>query len=141
MMLGNPQIIDGPNPQINYYVTQQNISQTICKSGWTGQVRPAVSYTDKIKFASIKMLHISLPAKTFELDHEVPLEVGGHPYHKENLKLQSWTGVDNAHMKDEVENYVKREVCSHKVTLTQGQSVFLEHRWQPIYAAIHKGHN
>ena len=34
---------------LNPVVTQSNIKDNICKSGWTDTIRPPVSYTNKLK--------------------------------------------------------------------------------------------
>jgi hypothetical protein len=38
----------------NPAVTQDNIDQTICVSGWTATIRPSSSYTSKLKIEQIK---------------------------------------------------------------------------------------
>jgi hypothetical protein len=112
-------------------VTQANIHQTICVKGYTATVRPPLSYTAPIKRAQIAKLPASVSHKSsdYELDHWVPLEVGGAPSNRANLVLQAWAGPQGAHAKDQVENRVHAEVCSGKVTLAVGQECFLVN-WQ-----------
>lgn len=38
-------------------------------------------------------------ASQYELDHIVPLALGGHPRNLKNLMLQPWEGADGAHAK------------------------------------------
>ena len=62
----------------NPAVTQANIHDTICRAGWTATVRPPVTVTDKIKAASARAYGLGADARG-ELDHEIPLELGGDP--------------------------------------------------------------
>jgi hypothetical protein len=58
----------------------------------------------------------------YELDHVVPLEVGGNPTNRANLVLQLWP---EARLKDATENRVHREVCAHQITLAAGRRCFV----------------
>jgi hypothetical protein len=55
-----------------------------------------------------------IPASTvgdFELDHLIPLALGGHPRNLKNLALQPWEGEDGAKNKDRRERRLQRLVC------------------------------
>ena len=108
---------------INPNVTQANIKQTICVAGWTSTIRPSVIITNKIKRALMHKngLDGQDPHK-WELDHDISLELGGHPSDLDNLWLQSWTGSCNAHQKDVVETKLKTLVCKNTITLVEAQS-------------------
>jgi hypothetical protein len=109
----------------NPEVTQDNIRETICTSGWTKTVRPRQAYTDKIK--RDLLADFGGDAKDYELDHVIPLAVGGHPTDPLNLALQeAWDGEDGAKAKDVVETRVKRLVCVGRITLAQGQQCFID---------------
>jgi hypothetical protein len=101
-----------------YKVTQATIGKTICKSGWTATVRPPVSYTDALKVTQIREYHYrNTNVHAYEEDHLIPLELGGSPTSVKNL----WPEYDGGHIpnpKDAVENYLKRAVCAHKVSLS-----------------------
>lgn len=115
---------------INPSVTQQNIHSNICRRDWTKSVRPPVSYTNRVK--RLLMVRSGIPSSQihlYELDHLVPLEIGGNPTDPSNLWLQPWNGPLGAHAKDRIENEVRREVCSGQMTLKQGQAVFLTGEW------------
>ena len=60
-----------------------------------------------------------------EIDHHIPLEVGGADV-KANLWPQSYdTAPWNAAVKDRIENYIREQVCTaHTITLEQGQKLF-----------------
>ena len=112
---------------VNSRVTQDNIATTICKSGWTKTVRPSVGYTNYLKKSQLAsgVYKSDKPLASFEEDHRVPLEVGGHPTDTRNLWPQPWLTSIGAHSKDVIENTVHRRVCSGKMTLAEGQAVFL----------------
>ncbi len=62
----------------------------------------------------------SLMAK-YELDHKVPLAVGGHPYSIDNLELEPWP---EAKIKDKLETSTHKDLCASKITLKQAQAKF-----------------
>jgi hypothetical protein len=105
-------------------VTQANIHQTICKAGYTASVRPPVSYTAPIKRALWVKAGMPGHLADYELDHIVPLEVGGAARDLANLWLQPWAGTTGAHAKDAVENRVHSEVCAGTITLAVGERCF-----------------
>ncbi|GAA1998261.1 hypothetical protein GCM10009838_74420 [Catenulispora subtropica] len=103
------------NPQ----VTQANINDTICKSGWTATIRPPVGYTDKLKSDGIRAYGYSnTSASAYEEDHLISLELGGAPSDPKNLWPEPG-GSPNA--KDKVENDLNRAVCGGKVKLADAQ--------------------
>jgi hypothetical protein len=64
---------------LNPDVTQTTINKTICVVGYTGTVRPAVRYTNAVKIKLLKQANKpSSDAGLYELDHIVPLTLGGH---------------------------------------------------------------
>jgi hypothetical protein len=97
-------------------VTQATIHDTICQRGYTTKVRPPRKVTDAIK----RRLADGLPGspQDYELDHLIPLGLGGHPTSPDNLWLQGWT---EAAIKDRDELRFHREVCAGRMTLEQAQ--------------------
>ncbi|TIH33788.1 hypothetical protein D4765_13980 [Subtercola vilae] len=103
-------------------VTQESIDATICVSGYTSTVRPPSTDTNKIKTMELAAYGIAYD-KTIELDHQIPLELGGA-----NSVSNLWpeantstaTTVNNP--KDQVENDLKTAVCDHTVTLIAAQT-------------------
>ncbi len=79
-----PALADSPG-SINPEVTQENLGQTICQTGWAKTVRPPTSFTGPIKYRLMPALADPL---AFELDHVLPIEVGGCPKCVNNLQLQ-----------------------------------------------------
>lgn len=104
-------------------VTQGNIKDTICKSGYTKTVRPPVSYTEPLKKQLMKSYRIKGLLKDYELDHLIPLEVGGNPTDGKNLWPEPRHGDNNASMKDNVENYLHEQVCSGNMKLKTAQDL------------------
>jgi hypothetical protein len=109
----------------NPAVTQENIRETICVSGWTKTIRPPASYTNALKKQQLADWSYSdTNMKDFEEDHLVPLEVGGHPTDPQNLWPEPYGVTWGATAKDKLENFAKREVCSNKMTLDEGRALF-----------------
>ncbi len=110
----------------NPEVTQENIKQTICVPGWTKTIRPPTSYTNRIKVELVRASTDSTDTvEDYELDHIMPLTVGGHPTSPNNLALQLWVGPDGAHAKDVVEVRMNRLVCRGKISLAKAQACFI----------------
>ena len=119
----------------NPAVTQENIRDTICKSGWTKTIRPPTSYTNALK---LKLLaDTGIDPHKMELDHYCPIELAGHPSDPNNLWAEPWyLNVDGremgAHQKDRAETATKRAVCSGKITLEDAQKQMMED-WTVLY--------
>lgn len=109
-------------PALNPAVTQETINQTICVHGYTRTVRPPVRVTNLIKKRLLKANGLSpSAARRFELDHWMPLALGGDPGaidRTDNLVLQTWP---EAKRKDKVEYKAYRCVCDGKVSLAEAQ--------------------
>lgn len=76
---------------LNPEVTEATIGVTICVAGYTKSVRPASSYTSAVKARYMREAHLDAARRgDFELDHLVPLALGGHPRRLSNLALQPW---------------------------------------------------
>lgn len=103
-------------------VTQENLKQTVCKPGWSSQVRPPVTWTNNLKRKLVPKGH---QLSEYELDHIVPISIGGAPKDVNNLWIQPWDGRCNARDKDVIEWQVHQDLCSGKVSLKQAQQVFL----------------
>lgn len=134
-----------PNPQFtpgatDPDVTQANIHETICKSGWTVTVRPNVPYTNNLKAKGISEYgYDDSKLGDYEEDHFIPLEVGGNPTDPKNLWPEPYNSkVDGktigAHQKDKVEDLLKRQVCSGEITLEEAQDQ-ISRDWYKIYLA------
>ena len=118
---------------LNPDVTQDTIGQTICVPGYAKSVRPATSYTNGVKEMLLQRAHKNpMLAQYYELDHIIPLALGGHPRKLDNLELQIWEGENGAKKKDRLEVKLHCLVCSHQVTLATAQREILKD-WQAAY--------
>ncbi|HAM01624.1 MAG TPA: hypothetical protein DCQ30_05275 [Acidimicrobiaceae bacterium] len=98
-------------------VTQANIHQTICISGYTRKVRPPASETDRFKYDVAYPAYGTPQTEKTELDHLVSLELGGS-----NDAANLWPeDPPSPNSKDEVEDALHRAVCDGRVTLAAAQ--------------------
>jgi hypothetical protein len=110
---------------VDLHVTQATIHDTICQRAYTAKVRPPRKVTDAIKRRLIDARSGS--PQDYELDHLIPLGLGGHPTSANNLWLQAWA---EAAMKDRDELRLHREVCAGRMTLEEAQHDMLA-TWGP----------
>jgi hypothetical protein len=112
---------------LNPDVTEATVSQTICVAGYTRTVRPAASYTNGVKSKLLREAGLDASRMgDFELDHIVPLALGGHPRKLSNLELQPWPGEHGAWRKDALEVRMHNLVCEGELTLTEAQACVAE---------------
>ena len=118
----------------NPAVTQANIQQTICKSGYTATIRPPASYTTKLKISQLagayKAFKDKAPA-SYEEDHLISLEIGGNPTDPKNLWPQPYAGT-GARIKDQIENKLHDLVCAGKMPLATAQKLIATN-WYAAY--------
>ena len=118
---------------INPDVTQDNIAQTMCVSGYTKTIRPPSSYTSRLKARQMRELGLPGTIHDYHEDHLVPLCMGGHPRDERNLWPEPVDGKWNAAVKDQLESSVCRQVCRGDITLEQGRAIFLTPDWTREY--------
>jgi hypothetical protein len=89
------------DPALNPEVSQATINDTICAPGYSYTVRPSYWQSARIKLAMLKARGETwLDAPKYELDHIIPLCLGGSPTDPSNLQLEPW---DEATRKDRVD--------------------------------------
>ena len=123
------QVIDNANnsrlftsEMLNHDVTQDNINDTICRKRYSKTIRPPGSYMKTIKLTFLQEASIpSEDAELYELDHIVPLVLGGHPRILVNLMLQPYQGALGAKQKDRLELKLLDMVCKHEINLDSAQ--------------------
>jgi hypothetical protein len=99
-------------------VTQGNIHSTICVSGYTKRVRPPESQTETFKFDVAYPAYGTPSGEKTELDHLVPLELGGS-----NDATNLWPEYPpTPNPKDKVENALNAAVCDGRVKLAAAQA-------------------
>ena len=101
-------------------VTQETIQRTICQRGYTASVLPPRVFTDAAKRRLMNGHGGS--RSDYELDHLIPIGLGGHPTSSSNLWLQPWPA---AAMKDRDELRLHRDVCAGRMTLDEAQREML----------------
>ncbi|MGB7954706.1 MAG: hypothetical protein WCF23_12075 [Candidatus Nitrosopolaris sp.] len=108
--------------ETNPSVAQANIKDTICVPGYTKTVRPPVSFTEPLKTKLMQSYRLTDSRFNYELDHLIPLELGGNPSDVRNLWPEPGYGQYNFHVKDRFENYLHDQVCSGTTGLFEAQT-------------------
>lgn len=127
-----------PDPQktpgvTNPDVTQSNIHQTICVTGWTKTIRPKSSFTTNLKKKQIKDWGYSdTKTSSYEEDHLISLQLGGHPTDERNLWPEPYKGACGARTKDTLETNLKRKICKGTITLKDAQQA-ISKNWVTAY--------
>lgn len=121
----------------NPRVTQSNIRNTICRPGYTETVRPPFEYTNAMKHQFMRAYGIRGSIHDYELDHLIPLELGGCPNCESNLWPQPRNEFPGASEKDEVEDYLHHQVCSGALPLAEAQREIASN-WYAVYEGIHR---
>lgn len=89
-----------------------------CTVGYAQTVRPASSYTTKLKRLQMKQAGLGGDLASFEEDHVIPLSLCGHPRDPRNLLPERW---DRARAKDVLEVRFHRAVCRGQMSLKDAQ--------------------
>ena len=113
---------------INPDATPDDLSTTVCKSGWATSVRPPSAYTAALKLVQIvEYGYADRNPSHYQEDHLVPLELGGAPRDKRNLwpepnvaVLPDGTAVGSA-QKDALEDALHAQVCDGQLALDDAQ--------------------
>src|SRR5438309_10994255 len=117
-------------------VTQANIDSTICVSGYTKTVRPSTSVTNPIKLQVMKYYGFIDSPNNYELDHLIPLELGGAPDDVKNLWPEPYYTNPSSYDKDGFESYLHNQVCSGAMALKTAQDE-ISYNWFKYWAEIH----
>jgi hypothetical protein len=109
---------------LNPAVTQATIATTICQTGWTRTIRPDVSTMKRIKAEMLAAIGEPIEHRNrYELDHKIPLSLGGAVIDRRNLALQP---IDEAREKDAIEVCLSSLVCQGEIDLDNAQSAIWE---------------
>lgn len=102
-------------------VTQANIQQTICATGYTKTVRPPVEQTDPLKHRLLVAYGQEYERSTEE-DHLISLGLGGSSSTSNLWVEPNKPGATSTrNPKDDVEDSLRQAVCSGRVTLAAAQ--------------------
>jgi hypothetical protein len=99
-------------------VTQSDLDHTICRSGYSEQVRPSESVTEPEKRASLVAYGDRRPLHDYEYDHLVSLELGGA--HNDARNLWPEPGA-SPNPKDSLEDRLHARVCDGEMKLAAAQ--------------------
>ena len=114
----------------NPAVTQETLRATICVKGYTSTIRPPVTYTNALKRKQIAEYgYEDTNLADYEEDHLISLELGGDPKDPKNLWPEPHASLNE---KDKVENYLREEVCSGRMTLLDAQKA-ISGNWYEAY--------
>jgi hypothetical protein len=89
----------------------------VCTCNYTKRVR---NVPDSVKRQLFADYRITPTPGGYEVDHLISLELGGSNDPK-NLWPESYSGPNNAHVKDKLENKLHRLVCTDVITLEEAQ--------------------
>ncbi len=116
-------------------VTQETIGSTICISGYSKTVRPSTSYTNRVKRERMQAYGLLGDITQYELDHLIPLSLGGAPAALANLWPEAEDGPEGATAKDRVENYLHDAVCAGRLSLVTAQEM-IARDWLAVYRQL-----
>lgn len=109
---------------LNPEVTQDTIAATVCQPGWTRTVRPYIADMKAIKAEMLAAIGEPIDHRNrYELDHKIPLALGGALIDRRNLALQP---IDEAREKDAIEVCLSSLVCQGKIELEDARSAIWE---------------
>jgi hypothetical protein len=108
--------ITPPMGALNPNVFQTNLYATVCVPGYSKTIRPPSSWTNSLKRGWTRNPEL------YELDHLVPISLGGSPTSEDNLWLELWP---DARRKDKVEQQLHHDLCSGRTSLRAAQQVML----------------
>ena len=107
---------------VNPKIEQKDIKNTICDDGYLRKVQPSQDFMEKTKQALLKTYGIEEDSNNYELDHLIPIELGGNPTTIENLWPQIVAGTKGSRAKNGVEQKLHDEVCRGERGLRLTQS-------------------
>lgn len=110
----------------NPKVTQATLKTTICRSGYTSDIRPPTNITSREKTANAASYGYKGAMREAEYDHLISLQLGGDPNDPRNLWVEPPSpghkaGAGPNNPKDVVETKLKNAICSGKTDLVKAQ--------------------
>ncbi len=118
---------------VDPHVTDATLESTVCRrGGYTSTVRPRTSVTNSEKRLAQAAYGQSDGPSAYELDHLVPLELGGTPNSAANLWPEPGSSPN---AKDKLESALHDLLCAHRITLTVAQQMIATD-WTTAYRQI-----
>ena len=121
-------------------ITEANIESTICRPGYARAVRPSYAITGPFKRHLMDAQHPGERMADYELDHLIPISIGGALFDERDLWLQPRRGQANAADKNVLAYVLWRLVCEHRVPLRTAQRA-ISHDWTEAYATYATAEN
>lgn len=106
-----------PNPRLTPGATLDVTTEDICVTGYTKKVRNVPVAVKRRVYQEYGTVY---RPGAYEIDHEVPLELGGSNSIK-NLWPESYSIEWNAHIKDQLENRLHLLACNGTISLSEAQ--------------------
>jgi len=117
-----------PNPRLTPGETFSGVTVAqVCTSGYASSVRHVTSEQYREVYAEYGVPYPE-PSGTYELDHLVPLELGGDNANA-NLWLQPASPTPGYHQKDTLENTLHDLVCAGWLDLHAAQQAIATNWW------------
>lgn len=108
-----------PDPRCTPGTTDGGLTAAqLCPRADTQRIRPPVSYTEPLKKASMKTYGFAGSPALFEMDHDIPLSLGGSPRNPLNMWSEPHASINE---KDKTEFAAHDAVCSGKLGLVDAQ--------------------
>ena len=115
-------------PPLDPRVTPETLAGTVCVHGYTRTVRPAWRWLRRLKERALAGIGRGPEdAGAYQLDHVVPLVLGGAPADPANLQLQERS---EAKKKDHVERVLGCLVCKGEIALHEARAVLGHGDWR-----------
>lgn len=105
----------------------------VCTSGYSSTVRNVPESEKNQVYAEY-----NIPSHTtgeYEVDHFISLELGGSN-DIANLWSEAASPTPGFHQKDEVENYLHKELCAGQISLQEAQYL-ISSKWFQVYQLLH----
>ncbi len=108
-----------PDPRLTPGDTLPVTAQDVCTPGYARRVRNVPLELNHQVYQEYGMYHHT--PRQYEVDHLISLELGGSNSIRNLWPQPYFTQPWNAHVKDQLENQLHREVCSGQIDLTLAQ--------------------
>lgn len=106
-----------PDPVCTPGDIQSRSAKVVCTPGWASRHRHVTQATKALVYASYRLTGPH-PFPEWEVDHRIPLEIGGS-----NSTRNLWP-EHNPQSKDRLENRTHEKVCTGRMSLSHAQRIF-----------------
>jgi hypothetical protein len=103
---------------VNPDVTQATMRATICRPGFTREIRPPSDYTSRLKVQQMQAYGLTGSPSAYQEDHLISLELGGHPTDPRNLWPEPYPRAADV---DKIENQLNAKICSGALSLADAR--------------------